>query len=146
MELRYKLLGKCILHTILQQFSHSILPYQVMHLFVKINVILWYTFMLCLHSYHYFMLKSLLSQTTFPEIPLWCRICHMAIFNNFDFSGIFVSVALLLEPIVHIDYRRTAVAQKLSQYRAQSCGIRSRWMSEIQIPSLRSKVICSNTS
>ena len=27
---------------------------------------------------------------------------------------------------VHIDYRRTAAGQKLSQYRAQSCGIRSR--------------------
>ena len=31
----------------------------------------------------------------------------------------------------------------LSQYRAQSCGIRSRWISETQIPSLRSKIICT---
>ena len=29
-------------------------------------------------------------------------------------------------PDVHIDYRRTAVGQKLSQYRAESCGIRSQ--------------------
>ena len=46
---------------------------------------------------------------------------------------------------VHIDYRRTVVWQK-AQYLAQSCGIRSRWISEIRIPSVRSKVICTNTS
>ena len=40
---------------------------------------------------------------------------------------------------VHIDYRRTAVGKKLSQYQGQSCGIRSWWISEIQIPLLRSK-------
>ena len=47
---------------------------------------------------------------------------------------------------VHIDYRRTAVRQKLSQYLAPSCGIRSGWISEIQIPSLSSKVRYTNTS
>ena len=35
--------------------------------------------------------------------------------------------------------------KKPSQYLAQSCGIRSRWISEIQIRSLRLKVICTNT-
>ena len=45
---------------------------------------------------------------------------------------------------VHIDYRRTAVGQK-----AVSISFAKLWnsipISEIQIPSLRSKVICTNT-
>ena len=47
---------------------------------------------------------------------------------------------------LHIDYRRTAVGQKAVSVSVQSCGIRSRWISEIKIPSLCSKVICTNTS
>ena len=47
---------------------------------------------------------------------------------------------------VHIVYRRTLQLwdKKLSQYRA--CGIRSQWISEIQIPSFRSNVTCTNIS
>ena len=47
---------------------------------------------------------------------------------------------------VHINFWRTAVGQKAVSVSSASCGIRSRWISEIQIPSLGSKVKCTKTS
>ena len=37
---------------------------------ILVKIILWFTFMLCLHSYHDFMRKCLLSEITILEIPL----------------------------------------------------------------------------
>ena len=46
-------------------------------MFDKINLILWYTFILCLHTYQDFMLKSLLSETTIiSEIPLMLSLSY----------------------------------------------------------------------
>ena len=45
---------------------------------------------------------------------------------------------------VHIDYRRTAVGQKAVSVSGAKLWHSIRWISEIQIPSLRSK--CTNTS
>ena len=47
---------------------------------------------------------------------------------------------------LHIDYRKTAIGEKEISVSKQSCGIQSRWIYEIQIPSQRSKIICTNTS
>ena len=46
---------------------------------------------------------------------------------------------------VHIDYRRTAVGQKAASVSGAKLWNSIQMISEIQIPSLRSKVMCTNT-
>ena len=74
----------------------------------------------------------------FQQTQMWKRL---TLTSQTNYHREWLERALMY---ISMDYRRTAVGQKAVSVSALSCGIRSRWISEIQMPSLRSKVLCSN--